>query len=331
MHGQNNQPIKKKFKIKMRKLNKKGVVFAASAALFMTVLLLYAVTVYQIQEEGDSKVIISSLATRVIELADSVEHSVKKIYLVNNNMSINISPEIIDEYPDLYMDNVMINTSLVEYGQTSAKFESDLLDLENFVSATAYGVYFNSSAIIQDPTLYKGDGISILKTADNTLTGENQKLIIYYNKSGDNTARTPGINISINSFEDMRGIYSSSTPTAVLNSHFLNITINDMDYPTELINSEDTEESKKIIFDTLSDSESHTWLINNTGNTTSFLNITLDHEKVEITALEGNFNITAYLYVESERSSYDFYFEPYALEIIIPKYETQKISQIRFI
>ncbi len=329
MPGQNKQLIKRKLKI--RKLNKKGVVFAASTALFMTVLLLYAVTVYQTQEESDNKVIINSLATRVIELADSVENSVKKIYLVNNNMSLNITPEIIDGYPNEYMDRIMINTSLIEFGQTSAKFESDLAELESLISATAYGVYFNSSAIIQNPTLYKGDGISIYKTASNTLTGEGQRLIIYYNESGDNTAKIPGINITINSFEDMRGIYASSTPTAIFDSHFLNITINDMDYPTELINSEDSEESKKILFDTLSDSESHTWLINNTGNTTSFLNITLDNEKVEITTLEGNYNVTAYIYVESIASSYDFYFEPYALKVIIPRYETQKISQIRFI
>jgi len=309
----------------MHGLNKKGIIFTAASSMLLVVLVIFAVTIYQVQEEGEQKIISNSLASQMINAEDSIQQAMKKIYETNTNISANmniISPTL--EY-------IEINTTLLEQGPPSQNIIDDINLLEERISSEMIWSSFNGTAIQNNLLLERGSGIAIQKTAKNTVLGTNEKLILYYNKSGKNTGTFYGIDISIITTEKVFSInqYSSAPNNGDVNDKYLNITVNDINYPVEYINPEFYEDNKNIQF-SVPLSGVYTWIVNNSYNNESYLNITLDSEKVEINVINGTFDVNTHIAQSPADMENKFYFEPKAIRINIPAYGASKSSRIMF-
>ena len=317
MHGLNKN---------IHKLNKKGIIFTATIGLFLILLLIFAVIIYQSGEEGDKKLIPNSLVTQILNIEDSIQQSVKKIYLVNTNMTVDFRTD------ENGYDKTMIRTRLLETGLPSSEIDKDIDDFSDFLGTEYTNVFFNATAIKDNLALERGNGIRIIKTALDPSTGEKETLLIYYNYSGLNKGTFYGININISSTEDMRHIINIPPLPFIPfpSKYYLNITIDDTDrIELPYIPPEQMEQTNSIRFGIICSSFS--WVINNSGNTTTYLNITLDPEKVNITVNQGNFNIIVEIYTSVGTNTEYFYFTPdKVLTIEIPKYKTRKESKISF-
>lgn len=310
---------------KIRK-NKRGIIFTATTNMFFVGLLVFAVLVYQNQEKGEEKILSNSLTTRILNIEDSIQQSVKTIYLVNKNISIDLEEIKVGNY---YHDRTIINTTLLEQGQGNASMKGNLTKLQQVIESQIPGVTFNSSALNRNLVLKRGAGVMINKTALNPETGANETLMIYYNYSGQNKGEFYGINITLDSHENISKILNSTPLIGIGNGHYINITIND-DW-NDLFGGADPEkeDSLKIEFGALTN-QPYTWIVNNESNSTTYLNITLDNEKLTITSYVGNYTLSANIDTASNSTSNQFYFEPEVITINIPEFETRKTSRISF-
>jgi hypothetical protein len=303
--------------------NKKGVIFTVTTAMFMVVLIIFAVYVYQTQEKGQEKVISNSIATQIIDIEDSVKDTVSKIYKTIFDLSISINTSL---YPD-NLEVIEINTSLSEKGYSLSEIQSYFSFIETVLKNNFQGVYFNSSKFLTDLTVQRCCGYGIKKTALNISSGENQTFLLYYNMSGRNNLRFDGITILIDTSEEVRSLVNSTIkPPNGGGQYWLNFTINDINYDPLDIFPLDPNIFEDISFSQINYPNSYSWHLINESSDIIYMNITMDYEKLNLTVLQGDFNVSIKLYSEQSPDLPFFRFPSDILYINLPYTNSKKVS-----
>jgi len=307
---------------KMITKDKKGVIFTATTGMFILGLIIFAVIVYQTQEKGEEKIIPNSLATRILNTENSIQLSVKKIYETNTNLSLDI-----DTIINGNKDKTIIKTRLLENGIGNLPLKNNITWLGNIIEEELSIVKFDSNALNSNLELHRGSGIMINKTAVNPTTGNNEILQIYYNNSGDNKKKFYGINVTFKSNENLSDIINLTT-NPIGSKHYINITINDMYDDYYDIVSSKPEDTIKIEFDSIA--STHRWIVNNSDDSKTYLNITLDDEKLVIICNQGDYNTTIDIIADTNSTSHNFFFAPEVISIEIPEFDVKKTSRVSF-
>ncbi|MFT4303001.1 MAG: hypothetical protein ACMXYG_00400 [Candidatus Woesearchaeota archaeon] len=307
----------------------KGIVYAGSAIVFIMVFLFFAVSVYENKEIAKQSVEINSLSNRIINLQDSINFAIKQIFYINKNIILEFNTITNPEYINI----MTIKTTLSEEGPTNEKFNNELLSFQNNFTYFFPESDMNLTEIINNPIIARSEGIVINKTSYDLITSSSETLQLYYNYSGKTKEGLIGIDIYIVTTEPVRHISFAHNNTPLQsyiehNNIRLNLSINDINYPEFFINPEIIEDSIQIGF-----LYNHEYIIevNNSDNTSTYLNISLDSEVINITSLIGTHNITAKISTNSS-SIYQQWVIPYnTYNISLPGHYARSSSIIRFI
>ncbi|MCB9358933.1 hypothetical protein H6503_03310 [Candidatus Woesearchaeota archaeon] len=313
-------------KINLRRMDsKKAIVYTGTTVLFLMVLLVFAVAVYNNKEVSKVAVIPNSLANRMISIEDSMQWSIKKIYEVNKNLTLDIDTVL---QGGEYVDITSVQTVLLENGPSKDKFIADMNGLEGNYTKLFPDVQINLTSILDDPMIKRSGGIGINKTATDLSTTSNETLQLYYNYSHLTTSKIIGFEVNITSTDPITDISFDTTPSAsgVKDINF-NLTINDLDFPDFLNDPERIEASTEFSF---SSGDINIIYVNNTTTAINYINISFDDEVINITTMSGNYNVSVKILTPVATTTHNWEFPYEVFNISIPSYHALSRSRVIF-
>lgn len=261
--------------------NKKGFVFTASIVFFVLTVLTFSIVLYNSIEENEKSLITDSSLTRIINFEDSVQQAIKRIFL--NDFEIKLETNITEEY-----ESLIISTNLANESKNSRKkLNNSLNELNKSINHFFPENNINITPLKLNPRIYTNSNLIITKSNldyDNNLF---ENITLFFNESEDNEISLRNISITIISTDDYYDILNTTEEPS---GEDFNLTIKaiDVDGRGEFPIRE--EINKTIPFNLTEDT--YSWVINNSDNTTSFINITLDNKSISVIANYGFANIS---------------------------------------
>jgi hypothetical protein len=294
--------------------NKKGFVFTASIVFFVITILSFSIIYYKNTEENEKTLITDSTMLRIINLEDSIQQSIKRIFM--NEYNLTIASNKFENYEELNISTTISNDSSQSRKLINSSFDDLFQTLKYFYPEN----YLNTSSLKEDPRIYTKTNLIITKDNLDNVNDRHENLTLFFNESGSNYIDFKNITISISSTDDYEHI-SNVTENPTGNKY--NLTIEAID--TDGVSPINTERNKNITIPFDITNDVYSWVINNSENTTTYTNITLTNESLSIISNYGTANIELnYKYKKTNISKIIYHPAEEIIKIEIPNYKIQK-------
>ena len=223
---------------------------------------------------------------------------------------------------NVYYDKTQFNATLNMTAKGNANTSYDLARLKSVLENKMDGVVINLSSLPPVLTLNASSGITGYKV-DSGASGE--KLVVYYNKSGDSIINVSAISILVSSLENIGDVgWTAAQPGS--GAMEFQVKISQVD---SIINATYNKTISKDI-PLISQGTSYDLYVNNSAGSVQYVNITLDYEKVTIANLQGSHNISMLIYTHSQNKTKRFVMAEDVINITIPEFNLNKIGDIEF-
>lgn len=260
--------------------SKKGFVFTAAVMFFVITILIFSTLIYKNTEKKEQSLITDSLSLRMRNMEDSLQQAIKKTFIISYNLDLSIEKTN-------SIEELSIKTKLNDYGKTQKNLNSSLDNLQTNFNYFYPDSNVNISSLKDDPKIYLKNNLIIEKNTINNTNDKHHNLTILFNESGTNTNAFYNITLIINSTDNFEHIVNqTSLPTGTTH----NLIIKAKDTDGNPIGVPKSEINTTIPFTLPSN---HQWTINNEDNSTTFINITLDSEKISVISNYGNATLIA--------------------------------------
>ena len=303
------------------KSNKKGFVFTATIIFLVITILVFAVTLYKYNEEREVIIISDSSTLRLINLEDSIQQSIKNIFLAD--YSLKLESNNTDSY-----DRLIIKTSINNSGETRLNLNNSLDNLSYALTKFYPESSIDVTPLKLDPRLYIKPEFIFTK---NTIPSGTQEITFSYNESGVSTRELKNITITIESTSNMVHIDNNIIDSSVsphiypMSGTKYNLIIKTIDIDGIYSGQGEVNYTKTFSFNPLSTYVSRIQ-INNSDNTYTFFNITFNQSN-DLTIKSINADANIILDIKYNQTNITNYLYHPKNKIININFKNSKISK----